>query len=174
MCFEPSARCIPHCPNSFCLALGSLVEGARHPLGVLPLTVSVDGSDATLQLWMDEKPTTGWSRGYPWIIEAESTWLTVDSGVFEEPIAEVAEDVNGSPSTHVVSCTFCFLLCSSIHDSILAVVVSKELHGMLSKFQFCLRAFKDWTFEHSTFEHAVHAVHSNIAHIRVVSIRCHS
>ena len=145
------------------------MDEARHPLDVLPLTVSVDGSDAALALRMDVKPTTA-----HWIIEAESTWLTADSGVFEKPIAEVAEDVNGSPSTHVVSCTFCFLLCSSMHDSILAVVVSKEMHGMLSKFQFCLRAFKDWTFEQSTFEHAVHAVHSNIAHIRVVSIRCHS
>ena len=73
---------------------------ARHPLGVLPLTVSVDGSDATLALRVDEKPTTA-----HWIIEAESTWLTADSEVFEEPIVTVAEDVNGSPSTRVVSCT---------------------------------------------------------------------
>ena len=76
------------------------MEDARHPLGVLPLTVSVDGSDATLALRVDVKPTTD-----HWIIEAESTWLTADSEVFEEPIVKVAEDVNGSPSTRVVSCT---------------------------------------------------------------------
>ena len=73
---------------------------AQHPLGVLPLTVSVDGSDATLALRVDVKPTTE-----HWIIEADSTWLTADSEVFEEPIVKVAEDVNGSPSTRVVSCT---------------------------------------------------------------------
>ena len=130
------------------------MDVAHHPLGVLPLTVSVDGSDAILQLWMDEKPATA-----HWIIEAESTWLTADSGVFEEPIAEVAEDVNGSPSTHVVSCTFCFLLCSSIHDSILAVVVSKELHGMLSKFQFVCA--------HSKIGHS-NIAHSNTRYTRYI------
>ena len=76
------------------------MEDARHPLGALPLTVSVDGSDATLALRVDVKPMTD-----HWIIEAESTWLTADSEVFEEPIVQVAEDVNGSPSTRVVSCT---------------------------------------------------------------------
>ena len=80
--------------------LGSSVDEARHPLGVLPLTVSVDGSDATLALRLDEKPTTA-----HWIIEAESTWLTADSEVFEKPIVQAAEDVNGSPSTRIVSCT---------------------------------------------------------------------
>ena len=78
------------------------MENARHPLGVLPLTVSVDGSDATLALRVDVKPTT---EADHWIIEADSTWLTADSEVFEEPIVKVAEDVNGSPSTRVVSCT---------------------------------------------------------------------
>ena len=76
------------------------VEDARHPLGVLPLTVSVDGSDAALALRVDVKPTTA-----HWTVQAESTWLTADSGVFEKPIVEVAEDVNGTPSTRVVSCT---------------------------------------------------------------------
>ena len=76
------------------------MDAARHPVGVLPLTVSVDGSYATLALRIDEKPTTA-----HWTIEAESTWLTADSEVFEEPIVKVAEDVNGSPSTRVVSCT---------------------------------------------------------------------
>ena len=69
-------------------------------MGVLPITVSVDGSDATLALRVDVKPTTD-----HWIIEAESTWLTADSGVFEEPVVTAAEDVTGSPSTRVVSCT---------------------------------------------------------------------
>ena len=77
------------------------MEEARHPLGVLPFTVSVDGSDATLALRVDEKPTTA-----HWIIEADSKWLTVDSDVFEKPIVQVAEDVNGRPSTRVVSCIF--------------------------------------------------------------------
>ena len=80
-------------------------------MGVLPFTVSVDGSDAALALRVDKKPTTP-----HWIIEAESTWLTADSEGFEEPIVTVAEDVNGSPSTRVasvVSCTLCFLMCSS-------------------------------------------------------------
>ena len=81
--------------------LGSSVEAARYPLGVLPFTVSADGSGATLALWMDEKPATA-----HWIIEAESTWLTADSGVFEEPIVKAAEDADGNPSTRVVSCTF--------------------------------------------------------------------
>ena len=76
------------------------MDAARHPLGVLPLTVSVDGSDATLALRVDVKPTTA-----HWIVEAESTWLTADSGVFEKPIVEAAEDVNGRPSTRVLSCT---------------------------------------------------------------------
>ena len=88
---------------------------ARHPVGVLPLTVSVDGSDATLALRVDAKPTTA-----HWIIEAESTWLTADSGVFEKPIVQAAEDVNGSPSTRVVSCTFllsCHNVCSFMYSS---------------------------------------------------------
>ena len=109
------------------------MDVAHHPFGVLPLTVSVDGSDATLQLWMDEKPSTGWSRGYPWIIEAESTWLTADSGVFEEPIVKAAEDADGNPSTRVVSCTFLlsyvFSPVSYYDDTpviILAVVVSGD------------------------------------------------
>ena len=76
------------------------MEEARHPLGVLPFTVSVDGSDATLALRVDEKPATA-----HWIIAAESTWLTADSEVFEKPIVTAAENVNGSPSTRVVSCT---------------------------------------------------------------------
>ena len=80
--------------------LGESVDGAHHPLGALPLTVSVDGSDATLALRVDEKPTTP-----HWIIEAESTWLTADSEVFEKPIVTAAENVNGSPSTRVLSCT---------------------------------------------------------------------
>ena len=73
---------------------------AQHPLGVLPLTVSVDGSDATLALRVDVKPTTD-----RWIIEAESTWLTADREVFVTPIVRAAEDVNGRPSTRVLSCT---------------------------------------------------------------------
>ena len=76
------------------------MDAARHPVGVVPLTVSADGSDATLALRMDVKPTTA-----HWIVEAESAWLTADSGVFEEPIVEAAEDVNGRPSTRVLSCT---------------------------------------------------------------------
>ena len=75
------------------------MDVAHHPLGVLPLTVSVDGSDAALALRMDVKPTTA-----HWIVEAESTWLTADSEVFEKPIVEAAEDVNGRASTRVVSC----------------------------------------------------------------------
>ena len=86
---------------------GSSLEEARHPLGVLPLTVSVDGSDAILALRVDVKPTTA-----HWIIEAESTWLTADSGVFEVPIVKAAEDVNGRPSTRVVSCTPLLLVCT--------------------------------------------------------------
>ena len=85
------------------------MDAARHPLGVLPLTVSVDGSDAALALRVDAKPTTD-----HWIIEAESTWLTADSGVFEKPIVEAAEDVNGTPSTRVVSCTLFSLYYSMI------------------------------------------------------------
>ena len=76
------------------------MDEAQHPLGVLQFTVSVDGSDATLALRVDEKPATA-----HWIVEADSTWLTVDSGVFEKPIVKPAEDVNGNPSTRVVSCT---------------------------------------------------------------------
>ena len=76
------------------------MDVARHPLGVLPFSVSSDGSDATVAVWMDEKPTTS-----HWIVEAESTWLTADSEVFEKPIVKAAEDVNGRPSTRVVSCT---------------------------------------------------------------------
>ena len=53
----------------------------------------------------DEKPTSA-----DWIVEVESTWLTADSEVFEKPIVEVAEDVNGSPSTRVVSCTHLLFL----------------------------------------------------------------
>ena len=83
------------------------MDVARHPLGVLPLTVSVDGSDAALALRVDVKPTTA-----HWVVEAESTWLTADSGVFEKPIVEAAEDVNGRPSTRVVSCTLFSLYCS--------------------------------------------------------------
>ena len=79
---------------------------AHHPLGVLPLTVSVDGSDAALALRVDVKPTTT----AHWVVEAESTWLTADSGVFEKPIVEAAEDVNGRPSKRVVSCTPLFFL----------------------------------------------------------------
>ena len=75
------------------------MDVAHHPLGVLPLTVSVDGSDAALALRMDVKPTTA-----HWIVEAESTWLTADSEVFEKPIVEAAEDVNGRASKRVVSC----------------------------------------------------------------------
>ena len=82
------------------------MEEARHPLGVLPFTVSVDGSDATLALRFDVKPTTA-----HWIIEAESTWLTADSEVFEKPMPIVLEDTKGRPSTRVVSCAFCFLTC---------------------------------------------------------------
>ena len=84
------------------------MDEARHPLGLLPLTASVDGSDATLALRVGVKPTTA-----HWIIEAESAWLTADSGVFEEPIVQGTEDVNGSPSTRVVSCPLCFLAGSS-------------------------------------------------------------
>ena len=76
------------------------MEEARHPLGVLPFTVSVDGSDAALALRVDEKPATA-----HWLIEAESTWLTADSEVFEKPIVQAAEDVHGRPSRRVVSCT---------------------------------------------------------------------
>ena len=100
--------------------LGSSVGAARHPLGVLPLTVSADGSDATLALWVDEKPTSA-----DWIVEAESTWLTADSEVFEKPIVEVAEDVNGSPSTRVVSCTH-LLLCCSMLDGTFEVLISRN------------------------------------------------
>ena len=87
------------------------MEEARLPFDTLPFSVSRDGSDATLALWMDEKPTTS-----HWIVEAESTWLTVDNEVFEKPIVKAAEDVNGSPSTCVVSCTFCFYVRASISD----------------------------------------------------------
>ena len=76
------------------------MDVAHHPLGALPLTVSVDGSDTALALRMDVKPTTA-----HWIVEAESTWLTADSEVFEKPIVEATEDVNGRASTRVVSCT---------------------------------------------------------------------
>ena len=85
------------------------MEEARHPLGVLPLTVSVDGSDATLALRVDVKPTTD-----RWIIEAESIWLTADSGVFEKPIVKAAEDVNGRPNMRVMSCTP-LLSCVFVH-----------------------------------------------------------
>ena len=78
---------------------------AQLPLGVLQFSVSSDGSDATLALWMDEKPTTS-----HWIVEAESTWMTADNDVFEKPIVKPAEDMNGSPSTRVVSCTPLLLL----------------------------------------------------------------
>ena len=76
------------------------MDEARLPLGALPFSVSSDRSDATLALWMDEKPTTS-----HWIVEAESTWLTADNEVFEKPIVKAAEDMNGRPSTRVVSCT---------------------------------------------------------------------
>ena len=72
-------------------------------MGVLPFSVSSDGSDATLALWIDEKPTERIASH--WIVEAESTWLAADKEVFETPIVEAAEDVNGKPSTRVVSCT---------------------------------------------------------------------
>ena len=85
------------------------MDVARHPLGVLPLTVSVDGSDAALALRVDVKPTTA-----HWVVEAESTWLTADGEVFEEPIVKFAEDVNGSPSTRVVSVVSCTLLLSYV------------------------------------------------------------
>ena len=103
--------------------LGSSVEEARHPLGVLPLTVSVDGSDASLALLVDVKPTTA-----HWIIEAESTWLTADSGVFEKPIVKAAEDVNGRPSTRVVSCTFVLFICARqfLMVQFLIMVVPKD------------------------------------------------
>ena len=93
---------------------------AHHPLGVLPLTVSVDGSDAALALRTDVKPTTA-----HWVVEAESTWLTADSAVFEKPIVEAAEDVNGRPSKRVVSCTP-FSLCYSMYDATLEVVASSD------------------------------------------------
>ena len=100
------------------------MEYARHPLGVLPLTVSVDGSDAALTLRMDMKPATA-----HWVVEAESTWLTADSGVFEKPIVEAAEDVNGNPSTRVVSCTFLLFICARqfllVQFLIIIEVVSK-------------------------------------------------
>ena len=82
---------------------------ARLPLGFLAFSVSSDGSDATLALWMDEKPTTS-----HWIVEAESTWLTADNEVFEKPIVKAAEDMNGRPSTRVVSCTP-LLSCVFVH-----------------------------------------------------------
>ena len=85
------------------------MDEARLPLGVLPFSVSSDGSDATLALWMDKKPTTS-----HWIVEAESTWLTADSEVFEKPIVKAAEDVNGRPSARVVSCTP-LLSCVFVH-----------------------------------------------------------
>ena len=86
------------------------MDEARLPLGALPFSVSSDGSDATLALWMDEKPTTS-----HWIVEAESTWLTADSGVFDKPIVQPAEDVDGNPSTRIVSCTFLLSSCASFH-----------------------------------------------------------
>ena len=76
------------------------MDEARLPLGILPFSVSCDGSDATLALRVDEKPTTS-----HWMVEAESTCLTADSEVFEKPIVQAAEDVNGRPSTRVLSCT---------------------------------------------------------------------
>ena len=80
-------------------------------MGVLPFTVSSNGSDATLALWIDEKPTTS-----HWIVEADSTWLTADSDVFEKPIVKAAEDVNGRPSTRVVSCTFLLFVCVCVRQ----------------------------------------------------------
>ena len=85
------------------------MDEAQHPLGVLPFTVSADGSDASLALRVDVKPTTA-----HWIIEAESTWLTADNEVFEKPIVKAAEDMNGRPSTRVVSCTP-LLSCVFVH-----------------------------------------------------------
>ena len=84
------------------------MDEARLPLGVLPFSVSSDGSDASLVL-SNEKPTTS-----HWIVEAESTWLTVDCEVFEKPILEATEDENGRPSTRVVSCTP-LLSCVFVH-----------------------------------------------------------
>ena len=85
------------------------MDEARLPLGVLTFSVSSDGSDATLALWMDEKPATS-----HWIVEAESTWLTADKEVFEEPIVKAAEDMNGRPSARVVSCAP-WLSCMFVH-----------------------------------------------------------
>ena len=91
------------------------MDAARHPVGVLPLTVSVDGSDAALALRVDVQPTTA-----HWVVEAESTWLTVDSGVFEKPIVEAAEDVNGKPSKRVVSCTpFSLCYCMYVYPCLI-------------------------------------------------------
>ena len=105
------------------------MDVARHPVGVLPLTVSVDGSDAALALRVDVKPTTA-----HWVVEAESTWLTADSGVFEKPIVEVAEDVNGTPSTRVVSCAIVLFISARqflmVHSVI--EVVSKDFKLTLS------------------------------------------
>ena len=129
------------------------MEDARHPLGVLPLTMSVDGSDAALALRMDVKPTTD-----HWIIEADSTWLTADSEVFEEPIVKVAEDVNGSPSTRVVSCT---LLLSYVFFN--AVVVT--MIGMEGVY-VALRALKDRTYStvRSTRGSFENSAHTNAQH----------
>ena len=103
------------------------MDAARHPVGVLPLTVSVDGSDAALALRVDVKPTTA-----HWIVEAESTWLTADSGVFEKPIVEAAEDVNGRPSKRVVSCTR-FSLCYCMYVYPCMMPHSRLLHRELPR-----------------------------------------
>ena len=104
------------------------MDEARLPLGVLPFSVSSDGSDATLMLWTDEKPATS-----HWIVEAESTWLTADSDVFEKPIAQAAEDVNGSPGARVVSCTLLLFMCVCVNDTVSSIrVAPKVLYGMSS------------------------------------------
>ena len=100
------------------------MDEARLPFGILPFSVSSDGSDATLALWMNEKPNVS-----NWIVEAESTWLTADSGVFEKPILKPAEDVNGNPSARVVSCTFLLFICARqfLMVQFLIEVVLKDL-----------------------------------------------
>ena len=85
------------------------MDEARLPMGILPFSVSSDGSDATLALWMKERPATS-----HWIVEAESSWLTADSEVFEKPIVKAAEDVNGRPNMRVLSCTP-LLSCLLVH-----------------------------------------------------------
>ena len=130
------------------------MEGARNPLDVLSLTVSADGSDATLTLRVDEKPTTA-----HWVIEAESRWLSADREVFEEPIVQGAEDVNGSPSTRVVSCTL-LLSCVFFHVGI-SYCISVVAVPICTEFRACLFArVQIWQLQ---------PVHSNNAHMRIAS-----